>query len=108
PETGRAVLERVCKELADCATVIQVAQMEGNRMNMVLAPKARRDAPSPRPARARGQENAPIQAHGDRGEAPEHDEDDDDDDLDDDDLDDDEDDDDDDDDASDAAEASAD
>ncbi len=39
PETGRAVLDRVCKETEDLATVIQFTQMEGNRMNMVLAPK---------------------------------------------------------------------
>ncbi|TPV93963.1 MAG: translation initiation factor IF-3 [Myxococcales bacterium FL481] len=49
PETGRAVLERVCKETADLATVIQLAQMEGNRMNMVLAPKANRPPPKARP-----------------------------------------------------------
>ena len=51
PETGRAVLERVCKELADIATVLQMAQMEGNRMNMILAPKPRREGQAPRPPR---------------------------------------------------------
>ena len=45
PETGRAILDRVCKDVADLATVVQMAQMEGNRMNMVLAPKPNRDAP---------------------------------------------------------------
>ena len=53
PETGRAILDRVCAGAADLATVIQVASMEGNRMNMVLAPKVRRDgggAPRPKPA----------------------------------------------------------
>jgi translation initiation factor IF-3 len=50
PETGRAILERVIRELVDVATVLQLAQMEGNRMNMVLAPKPQRaGAPRPRP-----------------------------------------------------------
>ncbi len=39
PETGRAVLDRVCKALADLATVVTMSAMEGNKMNMVLAPK---------------------------------------------------------------------
>ncbi len=39
PETGRDILMRVCKALADIAQVIQMAQMEGNRMNMVIGPK---------------------------------------------------------------------
>ncbi|MCA9656956.1 MAG: translation initiation factor IF-3 [Myxococcales bacterium] len=65
PETGRAILERVCKELADVATVLQMAQMEGNRMNMVLAPKVRRDVPS---ARARSK---PKQGAEDGDDAPE-------------------------------------
>lgn len=42
PETGRAILEKVIRELVDVATVLQLAQMEGNRMNMVLAPKPQR------------------------------------------------------------------
>jgi len=42
PETGRAVLERVCKSVADIATVVQIAAMEGNRLNMMLAPKAKK------------------------------------------------------------------
>jgi translation initiation factor IF-3 len=70
PETGRAILERVCKELADVATVLQMANMEGNRMNMVLAPKVRRDSPSPRakpkprptPSAPARDDNAPAQA----------------------------------------------
>lgn len=41
PETGKAVLERVCKATADLATVVQLAKMEGNRMSMILGPKAR-------------------------------------------------------------------
>jgi len=39
PETGRAMLDQVCKDVADIATVIQMPSMEGNRMNMVLGPK---------------------------------------------------------------------
>ncbi len=54
PETGRAILDRVCKEVADLATVVQVAQMEGNRMNMVLAPKPSREAGKPRPPKPAG------------------------------------------------------
>jgi translation initiation factor IF-3 len=42
PETGRSVLERVCKTVADIATVVQIASMEGNRLNMMLAPKAKK------------------------------------------------------------------
>lgn len=50
PETGRSILERVIRELVDVATVLQLAQMEGNRMNMVLAPKPQRPgAPRPKP-----------------------------------------------------------
>jgi translation initiation factor IF-3 len=48
PETGRAILDRVVKGVVDLATVLQMAQMEGNRMNMVLAPKPGR-VPKPRP-----------------------------------------------------------
>lgn len=43
PETGRSILERVCKEVADIASVSQIANMEGNRMNMILAPKKTRE-----------------------------------------------------------------
>ncbi len=43
PETGRSILERVCKEVADLASVSQIANMEGNRMNMILAPKKTRE-----------------------------------------------------------------
>jgi translation initiation factor IF-3 len=43
PETGRDVLNRVVKEVMDLATVVQMPNMEGNRMSMILAPKARRD-----------------------------------------------------------------
>jgi translation initiation factor IF-3 len=52
PETGRDVLNRVVKEVMDLATVIQMPSMEGNRMNMILAPKPRRDGgpAKPKPA----------------------------------------------------------
>jgi translation initiation factor IF-3 len=39
PETGRKILEKVITTLADVTVILQMAQMEGNRMNMVLAPK---------------------------------------------------------------------
>lgn len=45
PETGRAILERIIRELADVTVILQMAQMEGNRMNMVLGPKPKRDMP---------------------------------------------------------------
>jgi translation initiation factor IF-3 len=47
PETGRAILDRVCKGVADIATVMQMAQLEGNRLNMVLAPKPARPGAAP-------------------------------------------------------------
>ena len=56
PETGRAILDRVCKGVADLATVVQMAQMEGNRMNMVLAPKPVRGGDKPKPQVAPGTE----------------------------------------------------
>lgn len=49
PETGRAILERVCKELADVASVNSMPNMEGNRMNMILAPKPNRGGSKPKP-----------------------------------------------------------
>jgi len=45
PETGRKILEKVITELADVTLILQMAQMEGNRMNMVLGPKPKRDMP---------------------------------------------------------------
>ena len=45
PETGRKILEKVIQELADVTLILQMAQMEGNRMNMVLGPKPKRDMP---------------------------------------------------------------
>ena len=45
PETGRNILERIIRELADVTIILQMAQMEGNRMNMVLGPKPKRDMP---------------------------------------------------------------
>jgi translation initiation factor IF-3 len=47
PETGRAILERIIRELADVTVILQMAQMEGNRMNMVLAPKPKSQAGKP-------------------------------------------------------------
>lgn len=38
PETGKAILDRVCKELAELITVIQVAKMEGRMMAMTIGP----------------------------------------------------------------------
>jgi len=38
PETGKAVLDRVCKELAELITIIQVAKMEGRFMAMTIGP----------------------------------------------------------------------
>lgn len=45
PETGRKILEKVIRALADVTLILQMAQMEGNRMNMVLGPKPKRDMP---------------------------------------------------------------
>lgn len=51
PETGKDVLERVCKSVEDVASVHQPARMEGKRMSMILAPKSRKDSgpTQPRP-----------------------------------------------------------
>jgi translation initiation factor IF-3 len=99
PETGRAILDRVVAGVVDLATVIQMASMEGNRMNMVLAPKVRPQAPRPKAASS----TRPPRPAAAAGDAPAGEGDDaDDDDLDDDDLDDDVDDDGDDDDTADA------
>jgi translation initiation factor IF-3 len=98
PETGRDILEQVVKGVTDMAIVIQPTQMEGNRMNMVLAPKPGR-VPKPRPVavpkpprdaskpRAPGEVEAPATDDDDLPPLEDLD-DDDDDDLDDDDLDD--------------------
>jgi translation initiation factor IF-3 len=64
PETGRAILDRVVKGVVDLATVAQLAQLEGNRLNMVLAPKPQR-AGAPAPARPK-----PPASEGGRPEAP--------------------------------------
>jgi translation initiation factor IF-3 len=39
PETGKAVLDRVCKDTADLATIIQMAKFEGRIMTMLIGPK---------------------------------------------------------------------
>ncbi len=49
PETGRDVLNRVVNALIDLATVVQMPNMEGNRMSMILAPKPGRVI-KPKPA----------------------------------------------------------
>lgn len=41
PETGQAVLDRVCKELADIITIVQMARMEGRFMAMTIGPNAK-------------------------------------------------------------------
>ena len=43
PETGRAILDRDCKDLADVATIVQIAAMEANRIGMILGPKPKRE-----------------------------------------------------------------
>jgi translation initiation factor IF-3 len=73
PETGRAMLDQVCKDVADIATVIQMPSMEGNRMNMVLGPKKdnKKEQPKrPKPAaKADGKPGAP-KAEAKDGSAP--------------------------------------
>jgi translation initiation factor IF-3 len=64
PETGRAILDRVCKGVIDLATVSQVAQMEGNRMNMVLAPKAQQSKGPAKPKEAKPA-NESLRTHAD-------------------------------------------
>jgi translation initiation factor IF-3 len=102
PETGRDILEQVVKGAADMAIVIQPTQMEGNRMNMVLAPKPGRPPKPKQPVVARPPRDAskprapgePEPAADDDDLPPLEDlDDDDDDDLDDDDVEDEEDDD---------------
>jgi translation initiation factor IF-3 len=92
PETGRDVLNRVVKALIDLATVVQMPNMEGNRMSMILAPKPGRVVKPkpvvPRAAAAGGEANAEAGSD----EADSDDEDDDDFDEDDDDFDEDDDD----------------
>jgi len=46
PETGRDVLDRVCKELAEIITVIQTAKMEGRMMAMMIGPNTKTKAAS--------------------------------------------------------------
>lgn len=70
PETGRDVLNRVVKEVMDLATVIQMPNMEGNRMSMILAPKPRREPVKPKPAAARPPlADGPAEESIDAGEA---------------------------------------
>lgn len=44
PETGQAILDRVCRELADVVTIVQVAKMEGRFMAMTIGPSTRAKA----------------------------------------------------------------
>ena len=86
PETGRAILDRVCKGIADIATVAQMAQLEGNRMNMVLAPKPPKPGAIPVVRPKPAADAAPLPGGGTTDEQgylaplPEEDDDDDDDD----------------------------
>ncbi len=60
PETGRAILERIIRELSDVTVILQMAQMEGNRMNMVLGPKPKRDMPKGAGIKPAGTPIAPM------------------------------------------------
>jgi translation initiation factor IF-3 len=73
PETGRDVLNRVVKEVMDLATVVQMANMEGNRMSMILAPKPRRDGGNkPKPvARPKPEEGKDATAEAEANEVDE-------------------------------------
>ena len=44
PETGQAVLDRICKELSGIITVIQIAKMEGRFMAMTIGPNGKAQA----------------------------------------------------------------
>lgn len=44
PETGQAILDRLCRELVDVCTVVHPARMEGRQMTMTIGPKAQRQA----------------------------------------------------------------
>ena len=68
PETGKAVLDRVCKVLADLATVVQLAKMEGNRMSMILGPKAR---PGDKGGRKGGRSDKSKETKAAKAEGPE-------------------------------------
>lgn len=65
PETGRDVLNRVVKEVMDLATVIQMPNMEGNRMSMIIAPKPRRDGGGK--SKSKGSDNKGSEAKGKDG-----------------------------------------
>jgi translation initiation factor IF-3 len=73
PETGRAILDRVVTGVADLATVVQMASMEGNRMNMVLAPKPNqgtgKSKPATRPEDAKPAEAGRVRAGGSEADA---------------------------------------
>jgi translation initiation factor IF-3 len=46
PETGKAILDRVCRDTLELATVIQIAQFEGRVMSMTLGPKPSKNRPA--------------------------------------------------------------
>lgn len=73
PETGRAMLDQVCKDVADIAAIIQMPSMEGNRMNMVLGPKkdGKKEQPKrPKPAAKAGGKPEGKAADSKSGSAP--------------------------------------
>ncbi len=70
PETGRDVLDRVCSAVADLASVNQMSQMEGNRMFMVLAPKAAVVAAAQARQKAKDAEFAARTAKGEADPSP--------------------------------------
>jgi len=41
PETGKAVLDRMCKELAGIVSIISMSKMEGRFMSMLIGPNAK-------------------------------------------------------------------
>ena len=44
PETGQDILDRVCRELSGIVTVVQMAQMEGRFMAMMIGPNTKSKA----------------------------------------------------------------
>jgi translation initiation factor IF-3 len=69
PETGKAVMDRVVKALADVSIVAQVGQMEGNRMSLILQPKPNRGGGVRRPTDGAGP-RPPGATAGDGSAAP--------------------------------------
>jgi translation initiation factor IF-3 len=42
PETGQAILDRVCRELSDVCSVVQASRMDGRNMSMTLGPRSQK------------------------------------------------------------------